>query len=188
MAISRTWRRGLPDAGAHLILVGLPGAGKSTLGRAVAERLRRAFIDFDDVIAREAGCSIADLFARDGEPAFRVRELELTQRARAWEQRVLAPGGGWVTASGAVALLRPPGFIIHLRVSPEAAIARLGGAVAARPLLMQRAEPLAELRRLAVARAPLYDAVADAVLDTETADLQELARRMAELAPLSGQA
>lgn len=164
----------------HLLLVGLPGAGKSTLGALVARTLGLTFVDLDVEIERAAGRSVADIFARDGEHTFRTLEREATERLAFGESRVVAPGGGWITQPGVVALLRPPSRIIYLRVSPATALARMGNEVASRPLLMGR-DPLAILAALERERAGAYG-TADAVLDTEAVVLQELVAQTAALA------
>ena len=166
--------------GAHLILVGLPGAGKSTLGSLVAQRLGSPFVDLDTEIERHEGRSVADIFSRDGEGRFRQLEHLLTEQVALRSNLVLSPGGGWVTQPMLPALLRPPGRIIHLDVTPATALARLGSAAGARPLL-RSADPGAILEQLHSDRAPAYG-IADAVLDTETLDLQELVDQLAALA------
>jgi shikimate kinase len=186
--MTRTWltlplESTSPPSSPHLILVGLPGAGKSTLGRRVAKRLGRAFVDFDAEIARREGATVAQIFARHGEPYFRARELELTRELAAGGGMVLAPGGGWIMIPGALELLRPPGRMIYLRVRPEVALRRLERSRHVRPLL-QVPEPLAELRRLLAERESAYR-LADLVLDTDVIDTQELIRCIARLASAS---
>ena len=117
----------------HIVLVGLPGAGKSTIGRLLAGRLRRPFVDFDVELRRREGLSVVELFALRGEAAFRKLEVALTVELAQTSPSVFAPGGGWITNSGVLALVRPPGSIIHLRVSPAGALKRLGSARASRP-------------------------------------------------------
>jgi hypothetical protein len=111
------------------ILVGLPGAGKSTVGRAVAERLARAFLDLDKEIERRELQSITEIFAMKGEPYFRESERNLTQEIRESGNMILSPGGGWVANPEVVRLLRPPGQLIYLKVRPETALKRLGSRV-----------------------------------------------------------
>jgi shikimate kinase len=169
---------------AHLVLVGLPGAGKSTVGPMVADRLGIPFIDLDLEIETWAGRSVGEIFALDGEANFRSMEREATRRLVERRSAVVSPGGGWITQPGAVALVRPPGRIIHLRVSPRTALQRMGDSVALRPLL-SGGDPLAKLEALESARQAAY-ATADAVLDTETLSLQELVAQSAVLASAWG--
>ena len=126
----------VPDASRpHVVLVGLPGSGKSTVGRAVAERVGRGFLDLDREIERREGRSISEIFAERGEHYFRQRERELTESLRPLGSLIVAPGGGWITNSDVVALLRPPGRIIYLKVRPATALARarIACAAATRP-------------------------------------------------------
>lgn len=164
----------------HLVLVGLPGAGKSTVGRAVARRLGRPFLDFDVEIERRVGCTVARYFALHGEQAFRELEVALTRELAAAPPMVLAPGGGWVTNPGVMELLRPPARIVHLRVSPAEAMRRISRSRNVRPLL-QDADPGAKMERLWVARHALYNG-ADAAIDVEKLTQQQVTDSVARLA------
>lgn len=164
----------------HLIFVGLPGAGKSTLGRTVARLLGRPFLDFDVEIERRAGRSVARRFAECGESAFRALEVALTKELAAAPPMVLSPGGGWVTNPGVVALLRPPGRIIHLRLSPSAAVRRLSRSRVVRPLL-EVEDPAATMQALWDSRANLY-AAADLEIDVEDVAAQRLTETILALA------
>lgn len=164
----------------HLVLVGLPGAGKSTVGRAVARKLQRPFIDFDIELERRENKSVSEIFAERGERAFRALEVQLTAELASMEPSVFAPGGGWITNPGVVELIRPPGRIIHLKVSPAGALKRLGSARVSRPLLME-SDPAAVLDRLWAGREALY-ALADGEVDTEVVDFQHVAEKVVLLA------
>ncbi len=150
------------------------------MGRAVARKLRRPFLDFDVELEHREGRSVKALFAERGEAAFRALEVALTRELVDAEPSVLAPGGGWITNPGVVELLRPPGCIIHLRVSPAGALKRLGSARASRPLLME-SDPAAVLDRLWAVRGGLY-ALADGEVDTEVVDFKQVADKVALLA------
>ena len=163
------------------MLVGLPGAGKSTVGRRLGALLGRPFLDLDAEIERRAGCTVAEVFARDGEPAFREREAALSAELAAGSPMVLAPGGGWVANPAAVATLRPAARIIYLRVSPASALERMGAGHAARPLLAG-ADPRAALDGLLARRAVLY-AVADHTIDTEALSVHEVAESLVAMLP-----
>ena len=158
----------------HVILVGLPGAGKSTVGPLVAAALGRAFLDFDLELERRVGLSVPAQFARDGEAVFRQREAALSCELVGAPPMVLAPGGGWLANSAAAAPLRPVGRIIYRRTSPAAALARMGDAVAARPLLASSADPLAALEAILLRRSGVYEA-ADDTLDTDGRSPAEVA-------------
>lgn len=172
---------GTPDQiDGHIVLVGLPGSGKSTVGRAVAARLQRPFLDFDAEIERRERRSVARIFAEFGEPAFRELEVRLTRELAAAPPMVLAPGGGWVTNVGVMEMLSPPARIIHLRVSPSEAVRRLARARIVRPLL-QREDPTAVIEGLWQGRKALY-ARADLEIDVERVDTQRVINQVVSLA------
>lgn len=180
-----TWptsEAGSPAARAepHIILVGLPGAGKTTIGRRVAKRIRRQFLDFDREIERREGVKVAQLFATRGERYFRDLELSLTRELADTGGMVLAPGGGWIMNEGALALLRPPARMIYLKVAPEVALQRMGRKRSRRPLL-SRPDPLAELQRLLSIREPYY-IMADYVVSVEALRPQQVIETVARLA------
>jgi shikimate kinase len=165
----------------HLILVGLPGSGKTTIGQAVAERLGRTFLDLDQEIERREGRSISQIFGEKGELYFREKEHELTTELQLVGNMVIAPGGGWVGNPANITLVRPPSRLVYLRVRPETALRRLGPMRSMRPLLT-RPDPLGELKRLLEARKAAYES-ADHVVDTELFDLQRVIESIRELAP-----
>lgn len=163
-----------------VILVGLPGAGKSTVGRAVANRMGCAFVDFDVELMARTGQSIPQLFASQGEAAFRKLEYDLTSELISSPPMVWAPGGGWIAIPGVVALVRPPACIIHLTVSAAGALARLRQDASIRPLLAG-GDPQTALDRLWEQRARHY-AQADWTVDTERLDFEQVVDRVANLA------
>src|SRR5262245_55813717 len=119
----------------HIILVGLPGSGKSTVGALLAATLGRPFLDFDTELERRQGKPIAQIFGELGEAGFRELERKLTEDMKAQGGMILSPGGGWIGDPAVVALLRPPAVLVYLRVRPETALKRLAGAAGSRPLL-----------------------------------------------------
>jgi shikimate kinase/3-dehydroquinate synthase len=142
--------------GRHLVLVGFMGSGKTTLGRELATRLGRPFLDLDEEIERRSGGTIGRLFAERGESGFRAIEEEAAQSALAApDPGVLALGGGAVTSAETRARLRGA-FVVFLDVDVETAWRRAGGSD--RPL----AQDEAHFRRLYEERRPLYDETADA--------------------------
>jgi shikimate kinase len=149
---------------AVIALVGLPGSGKSTVGRQLARRLSLPFHDSDHVIEQRLGCSIREFFEREGEDSFRDVEQavldELTQR----EPCVLSTGGGAVLRAENRAHLHDRGQVVYLRSSPEEVFRRLRND-RNRPLL-QVADPLQRLRDLYAVRDPLYREVAHFVIET----------------------
>ena len=169
---------------AHLILVGLPGVGKSTVGAGVADLLGIPFLDFDVEIERRAGMSVAEIFRVHGEPRFRALERSLTEELASGPPMVLAPGGGWMSQPDLAALLRPPGRIIYLAASPERVAGRLGSASGTRPLLAG-GDPVARLVALLAARESAYRR-ADVVVNTELLDVPQVIQLVGELATTSG--
>jgi shikimate kinase len=165
----------------HLILVGLPGSGKTTIGQAVAERLGRTFLDLDQEIERREGRSISQIFGEKGEPYFREKERELTSELTLVGNMVVAPGGGWVADPENISMVRPPSRLVYLRVTPDTALKRLGPLRSMRPLLT-RPNPLGELKRLLESRKAAYES-ADQAVDTELFALQRVIEMVTELAP-----
>lgn len=155
---SRRSRRARGQAGMRpvAVLVGLPGAGKSTVGRLMADRLGVAFRDTDDDIECRTGRSVAEIFASAGERRFRELERAAVRAALAEHDGVLALGGGAVIDPATRTLLRN-GPVVHVDADVQEVLDR-GGAVAGRPLL--NGDAAARLRELAVRRAPLYREVA----------------------------
>lgn len=170
-----------PHGPPHLILIGIPGAGKSTHGRRAARQLQRPFIDLDKRVAHLAGRTIPQIFADDGESAFRAMERTATAALAIEPPSVIAPGGGWMMDPANVALVKPASTIVWLRVSPRLAVQRMGGRVRTRPLLATD-DPVARLEQLLVERTPRY-LLADAVIDTELLDWHEVVRAIAAQAP-----
>jgi shikimate kinase len=151
-----------------VVLVGLSGTGKTSVGRRVAGRLDRQFFDADEQIEERAGRTVRDIFAADGEPAF--RELEAEVMADLLERdapAVIAAGGGAVVTEATRALLRRPEvFVVWLIATPEFLASRTTKK-AHRPLL--DGDPVAALQALSSARASWYEEVADVTFDVQPA-------------------
>ena len=156
----------------HVVLVGLPGSGKSTVGAMVAEKLGRTFLDFDAEIERREGMPISQIFGERGEAAFRQLERKLTEELKEFGNMVVSPGGGWIMDADQVKLIRPSAKLIYLRVRPETALKRLGAAGGGRPLL-NRPDPLAELTKLFEERRAAYQA-SDIEIGTELITPQQV--------------
>ena len=144
-------------------LVGLPGSGKTTIGRQLARRLGVSFVDSDHVIEERLGCSIREFFEREGEDRFRDIESEVIEDLTLTHDGVLSSGGGSVLRPVNRQALRR-GRVFYLRSLPEELIRRLRHDTN-RPLL-QVADPLARLRDLHTKRDPLYREAAHHVLET----------------------
>lgn len=162
--------------------MGLPGAGKTTVGRLVANELGATFTDVDQEIERRTGRTIADLFAERGEPAFRRLERRVMDELLAGPPQVIAPGGGWAAREGALEKAGDAALTIHLAVAPQVAAGRLGPADN-RPLLA--GDPLARLTALARVRLPRYRHAAGTV-ETDGRAPQEVAADVAALARSRG--
>jgi shikimate kinase len=150
----------------HLVLVGLPGSGKSTVGALVAAQLGVGFTDLDHQIAALAGAPVAEIFTTRGESAFRELEREAMDAALLGDPRVIAPGGGWAAQPGNLAAADGRALVAYLAISPEAAARRLEGDTS-RPLLAGAAQPREMLEKLLLAREPFYR-LAGLELDAES--------------------
>lgn len=148
----------------NIFLVGLMGAGKTSVGRMLAKRINRTFYDTDAEIERVTGVKIPVIFDIEGEAGFRAREEKMVEKLTAMDGIVLATGGGAVLSPANRALLKRHGRVIYLRAAPED-LWRRTRRDRNRPLL-QAANPLARLRELHAQRDPLYTEVADLVVDT----------------------
>ena len=145
-------------------LVGLPGSGKSTVGRQLARRLQLPFFDSDHVIEERLGCPIRVVFERDGEPAFRDLEEAVLDELTSIPRAVVSTGGGAVIRPATRQRLRARGQVVYLNSTPDEIFRRLRHDVN-RPLL-QVADPLGRLRDLYAQRDPLYRETAHFVIET----------------------
>jgi shikimate kinase len=145
-----------------IALVGLPGSGKSTVGRHLARRLGLDFFDSDHVIEQRIGCSIRSFFEREGEAAFRDVEQEVI-RELCGKDGVIATGGGAVLRAANREQLRASGHVVYLRSTPEDVFRRVKHDKG-RPLL-QVADPMQRLRELYAERDPLYRETAHFVIE-----------------------
>ena len=145
-------------------LVGLPGSGKSTVGRQLARRLQLPFIDTDPLIERRLGCSIRAYFEREGEESFRDEEEAVLDELTQTHEGVLSTGGGVVLRSGNRERLRTRMHVVYLHSAPEEVFRRLRHDQN-RPLL-QVDDPLSRLRDLYAVRDPLYRETAHFVIET----------------------
>ena len=159
---------------ANLYLVGLMGAGKTTVGRVLARRLKLRFLDSDHEIERRCGVKIPVIFEIEGEPGFRARESTVLAELAQLRGIVLATGGGVVIAPENRRVLAASGTVVYLHAQPEDLYERVRHD-RNRPLLAT-ADPLARLRQLYAERNPLYRSIADVVVDTGKQGVPALAR------------
>ena len=168
----------------NITLVGLPGSGKSTIGRQLARRLGVPFVDSDQVIEARLGCSIRQYFEQQGEDAFRDVEQAVLDDLSQHHHGVLSTGGGSVLREVNRRHLRERGHVVYLRTSPEDVYRRLRHDTV-RPLL-QVEDPLGRLRSLYQARDPLYREAAHFVLDTGRPSVATLVNKLVMQLELSG--
>lgn len=149
---------------ASCFLIGLPGSGKSTVGRQLARRISLPFFDSDHVIEHRLGCSIREFFEREGEDRFRDLEASVIDELTAGPTCVVSTGGGSVLRSENRERLHQRGTVVYLRSTPEEVFRRLRHD-RNRPLL-QVADPLQRLKDLYALRDPLYRETAHFVIET----------------------
>ena len=160
----------------NIFLVGLMGAGKTSVGKLLARRLGKAFHDADQVLEARTGVRIPVIFEIEGEPGFRVREAALIDELTQLDNIVLATGGGAVLAESNRAALKARGTVVYLRASVDELWNRTRHD-RNRPLL-QTADPRARLEVLHIQRDPLYREVAHHIVDTGSQSVKSLIARL----------
>lgn len=167
-----------------IFLIGLPGCGKSTVGRHLGRRLRIPFIDSDQAIEMRLGCTIRAFFEREGEAAFRDLEAQVIDSLTLGGPRILATGGGAVLRPDNRQHLRARGYVVYLKSQPEELLRRVRHD-AKRPLL-QVADPLQRLRELFTARDPLYREIAHCTVETGRPSVANLVQTVLHQLELDG--
>lgn len=159
----------------HVVLVGLMGVGKSTVGRVLASQLGRPLYDSDEMIVERTGRTVREIWTTDGEPAFRAIEREvLLEALAADEPSVIAAAGGVVLrADNRAALRDADARVVWLRAGTDVLTERAAGA-GHRPLLDD--DPGARLARMADERGPLYQEVADAIVSVDQRSVNEVVK------------
>jgi shikimate kinase len=163
----------------HIVLVGLPGAGKTTVGRALAEQLGAAFVDIDAGIVRRMQMPVPRIFAEHGEAYFRKLELEGMQRALEGPPAVLAPGGGWAAQPGVLDGIGGRAMLVYLKTMVGTAAKRAGGE-GTRPLLIGE-DPVEKMRQLLQDRERFY-LMAECEVKTDVKGPRAIAEEIAQLA------
>lgn len=162
-----------------IFLVGMMGAGKTTIGRSLARALGREFRDLDHEIEARCGVRVAHIFDIEGEEGFRKRERTVLDQCSALPELVLATGGGAVLAPENRKRLKSRGVVVYLRATPEELYRRVARD-RNRPLL-QTADPQAKIRELVALREPMYEEVADIVFDTGSMPVSQVVKALVPL-------
>ena len=175
-----------PASPRHVVLVGMMGVGKSTVGQMLATRLGRGYVDSDQQVEEQTGSTIGQLFSERSEDEFRrIEQQVLAEALRDPVPSVIGPGGGVVTRTEGRDALRSGPFVVWLRAQPETLALRVGDG-SGRPLL-EGTDVLATLTRLARERAPLYAEVADAIIDVDSVEPDAVAGKALELVKATGE-
>jgi len=168
----------------HVVLVGLPGSGKSTVGQLVAELLPAPLLDIDSILVRQMGMPIVQIFGMVGEPRFRSMERDAVRTARAREPAVIVPGGGWAAQPGEMQDARAGSLLIYLKCTPAVALRRSEqGEV--RPLVTGAADPVDRVKTLLASREPYYK-LADYEVATDGKKAEDVAQEVVRLARAHG--
>lgn len=162
----------------NVVLIGLMGSGKSTIGRLTAHSLGFEFVDTDHLITDAAQKTIPRIFETEGEAGFRARETEALRSLIGTENSIIATGGGIVTVAENLPLLRQLGFVVWLNADPATLHQRTAHGHD-RPLL-RNADPAGTLRTLLEKRGPLYEEVCDMKITTDDFSTEEIAYGLAE--------
>ena len=165
----------------NIVLMGLMGCGKSSVGRITARLLGFQFIDTDHLISDAAGCTIPEIFAKEGEQGFRQRESAVLRSLIGTRHAVIATGGGIITRSVNLPLLKHLGFITWLEANVDLLVRRTSGNND-RPLLRGEEPPKQKLESLLLQRGPIYQSMADLRIQTDELTQEESAYGVAESA------
>lgn len=161
----------------HVVLVGLPGSGKSTVGHLAAEKLGAPLIDIDLLLVREMGMPIAQMFGMVGEVKFRQMEREAVRTARTREGCVIVPGGGWAAQPGELDAARADSLLLYLKCDAKVAANRTEQGQD-RPLIMG-SDPEQQIRKLLAEREPFYH-LADYVLEAGKLSAEKVAEEVVQ--------
>lgn len=172
----------LPSAegsGGHIVLIGMMGAGKTTVGSRLARALDRPFVDSDVQVEQRTARTVREIFETDGEPAYRVLEAEVLAEALASEEpAVIAAAGGTILDPSNRERMRQCGTVVFLDAQPGDLVGRVGGQDH-RPLL--RDDPAGVLAEMERARRPLYESTAEHVVDVSSRGPDDIVQAILQL-------
>jgi shikimate kinase len=157
----------------NIALIGFMGVGKTAVGRALAKKLNKEFVELDSLIEHKAGKSIPDIFQRDGEIAFRELEIEVTKEVANGKNLIIACGGGVVLNKINIDRLRNESIMVYLSASPRVILKRILNDGEERPLL-STPDRILKIRELLKFRKPFYERAADIKIDTSKLDIDSV--------------
>jgi shikimate kinase len=160
-----------------IALIGFMGVGKTAVGKALAGKLSKKFIELDSLIEQKAGKTIPEIFKQDGEIAFRELEIEVTKEVAKGKNQVIACGGGVVLNKINIDRLRNESIIVYLTASPKVILKRVSGGGMERPLLEASNQALT-VQGLLTFRKPFYERAADIKIDTSKLDVESIVEQI----------
>ena len=163
----------------NIVLIGMRGSGKTTIGKLLAKRLGKQFIEMDELIVQRLGQSIPEIVNRYGWEKFRDVEEEITREVAGWDNVVNATGGGVVTREKNVLELKKKGKLVWLKANIDTLLRRIGNDQS-RPSLTGRSQR-GDMEAVLAERRPIYQRVADFIVDTEGKTPEEVAEAIAKL-------
>ena len=161
----------------NIALIGFMGTGKSVVGKILAERLNKEFIEMDSLFERKAGKPIPKIFQQDGEVAFRELEIEIAKEVSVNEKQVIACGGGIVLNKINIDRLKEDSVIVYLMASPRVILKRVSDGGEERPLL-NVSDPVQAIQELLRFRKPFYERAADIIVNTSRMSIGSVAEKI----------
>jgi len=161
----------------NVALIGFMGTGKTAVGKALAEKLRKNFVELDLLIEQKAGRPIPEIFQQDGEIAFRELEIEVIKEVSKDKNLVIACGGGIVLNKINIDRLRQQSRIVYLTASPGVILKRISSEAGQRPLL-EVDDPILTIRGMLGFRRPFYERAADITINTSRLDINSVAEQI----------
>ena len=161
----------------NIALIGFMGTGKTVVGKALAEKLNKEFIELDALIEQKAGKSIPEIFQQDGEIAFRELEIEVIKEVSTNKNLVIACGGGIVLNKINIDRLKKESTIVYLAASPRIILKRVSSEEGQRPLL-EVDNPALTIRELLRFRKPFYGRAADIMINTSKLDIDSVVEQI----------